>query len=220
MLMNYELMLPDQIRNAIKEGWPVVLPLGVIEYHGEHCTDGRRTLLVVKALEWLEKEMPLVILPPFHYGAASHAVAPPENNGTIHIGPNVLIFLGKSCLPACCASGSGIFTGSFIIKAKTLPPACRRISPSNWPRASPYLIFWRKRKARDGGDKRAWRITMPNMSRARIPLVGSFHPLMGPESLRLFPADHAGKQETSLMMAFCPGRGEYAEVFRRALVCP
>ncbi len=32
--MRFELMFPDQIRKAIKEHWPVVLPLGVLEYHG------------------------------------------------------------------------------------------------------------------------------------------------------------------------------------------
>ena len=34
--MRYEMMLPHQIRRAIDENWPVVLPLGVLEYHGEH----------------------------------------------------------------------------------------------------------------------------------------------------------------------------------------
>ena len=38
--MRFELMFPDQIRKAIKERWPVVLPLGVLEYHGEHSVMG------------------------------------------------------------------------------------------------------------------------------------------------------------------------------------
>ena len=29
--------------------------------------------------------MDLVILPAFHYGAASHAVEPPEGNGSVHV---------------------------------------------------------------------------------------------------------------------------------------
>lgn len=33
--MRYEMMLPHQIRRAIAENWPVVLPLGVLEYHGK-----------------------------------------------------------------------------------------------------------------------------------------------------------------------------------------
>src|SRR5262245_23486549 len=62
--MRYEMMLPHQIRTAIKQRWPVVLPVGVLEYHGEHLAVGLDTLVVAKALEALEKEMDLVILPP------------------------------------------------------------------------------------------------------------------------------------------------------------
>src|SRR5260370_34745531 len=65
--------LPD---SHLAENWPVVLPLGVLEYHGEHMAVGMDTLAVIKALELLEGGMDLVILPPFYYSAASHAVAP------------------------------------------------------------------------------------------------------------------------------------------------
>ena len=89
--MRYELMLPHQIRKAIKENWPVVLPVGVLEYHGEHLAVGLDTLVVVKALELLEKEIDLIILPPFYYGASSYAVEPPEGNGSLHVGADKLI---------------------------------------------------------------------------------------------------------------------------------
>ena len=83
--MRYELMLPHQIRTAIAENWPVVLPLGVLEYHGEHMAVGMDTLAVVKMLELIEKEIDIVILPPFYYGAASYAVEPPEGNGSVQV---------------------------------------------------------------------------------------------------------------------------------------
>jgi len=35
--MRYEMMFPGQIRKAIKESWPVVLSVGVLKYHAEHC---------------------------------------------------------------------------------------------------------------------------------------------------------------------------------------
>ena len=88
--MRYEMMLPGQIRRAIEENWPVVLPLGVLEYHGEHMAVGMDTLVVIKVLERLEKEMNIVILPPFYYGAASYAVEPPEGNGSIQVNQQVL----------------------------------------------------------------------------------------------------------------------------------
>ena len=44
--MRYELMRPSQIREAIKRRTPVVLPLGVLEYHSEHLPVGMDTLAV------------------------------------------------------------------------------------------------------------------------------------------------------------------------------
>jgi creatinine amidohydrolase len=65
--MRYEMMLPYQLRQAIDENWPVVLPMGVLEYHSEHLALGMDTLVVIRALELIEKEMDLVILPAFYY---------------------------------------------------------------------------------------------------------------------------------------------------------
>ena len=75
--MRYELMLPHQIRTAIEADLPVILPIGVLEYHGEHMAVGMDTLAVTRVFDRLETEMDLVILPPFSYGAASYAVEPP-----------------------------------------------------------------------------------------------------------------------------------------------
>ena len=83
--MRYELMFPDQLRQAIDANTPAVMAIGVMEYHSEHCCVGVDTLVVTRALELLEKQMKLVILPPFVYGTASYAVAPPERKGTISI---------------------------------------------------------------------------------------------------------------------------------------
>jgi creatinine amidohydrolase len=83
--MRYEMMLPHELRRAIEECWPAILPVGVLEYHGEHLALGMDTLVVVKALEILEGEADLVLLPPFYYGASSYAVAPPEGNGSVNV---------------------------------------------------------------------------------------------------------------------------------------
>ena len=88
--MRYEMMLPHQIRAAIAANVPAVLPLGVLEYHGEHLAVGMDTLAVTKALDVLEKEAEIVILPPFYYGAASYAVAPPEGTGSVQVDSDVL----------------------------------------------------------------------------------------------------------------------------------
>ena len=53
--MRFELMLPYQIKDAISKKTPVVLPIGVMEYHGEHMAVGMDTLAVTKVLDRLEK---------------------------------------------------------------------------------------------------------------------------------------------------------------------
>ena len=93
--MRFEMMLPHQIRNAIDKSWPVVLPLVVLEYHGEHLAVGLDTLIVVKAVELLEREINMVVLPAFYYGASSHAVEPPERNGSLHVDADTLYPLAR-----------------------------------------------------------------------------------------------------------------------------
>ncbi len=48
-------------------------------------------LVVTECLARLEAEMDLVILPPFWYGAASHAVAGPEGTGSLHVDAETLV---------------------------------------------------------------------------------------------------------------------------------
>ncbi len=101
----HELMLPHQVRAAIEARWPVVLPLGVLEYHGEHLALGMDTLAVIKILEVLETEMNLVVLPPFYYGASSYAVELPEGNGSIHDGAEKLFPLAQELFRALLRVG-------------------------------------------------------------------------------------------------------------------
>ena len=82
--MRLELMRGGQLRKAIAENLPLVIPAGVLEYRGEHRGLGCDTLVVTRALELLEVQLPLVIAPAFHYGPASYAVAEPEM-GTIDV---------------------------------------------------------------------------------------------------------------------------------------
>lgn len=84
--MQYLNMLPYQIREAIDRNVPVVLPLGVVEYHAEHLPLGVDCFTCINFIERVEKRHPeMVVLPPFYYGAASLAVAKPERNGTVHV---------------------------------------------------------------------------------------------------------------------------------------
>lgn len=203
--MRYELMRPPQIRQAIAEKWPVVLPLGVLEYHGEHLPVGTDTLAVVKALELLENEMPLIILPPFYYGAASYAVEPPEEKGTIHVNSDELLPLARGLFRSLLRVGFRNIhffihhqSENFAVGMPTdlaLKLAARqaifefleREGGEGWWGDSKMADYYAQQSA--GDDPFNW-------------IQG--HPLMAFDPATPFPFDHAGEGETSLMMALCP----------------
>lgn len=203
--MRYELMWPDQIREAIDHNTPVALALGVIEYHSEHLTTGVDTLLPQRALELLEEEFPLVILPPFFYGAGTYAVAPPERNGGIHIDSAVLNLFARQLFYNLLRIGfrnihvfvhhqsenfaNGMPTDlSFKLAARQeIFAFVERTRGDGWWGDNSSASYYEDHDA--GSDPFSWI---------------NFHPFLSAEAQKLYPIDHAGVEETSLMMAFCP----------------
>ena len=203
--MRYEMMFPDQIRAAIDNNVPVVLALGVLEYHGEHMTPGVDTLLVIHAIDIIEKEIPLVILPPFYYGSSSFAVESPERNGTIHVDSQILQPLARQLFynllrigfrnvhvfihHQCENFAEGMPTDlAFKLAAKQeIFAFIEREKGEGW---------WGENASADYYENHAVGDNQFNWIR--------IHPFMNKEAQLKFPIDHAGEQETSLMMAFCP----------------
>lgn len=82
--MRMELTRYAELEKAKKERWPLIISVGTMEYHGPHCALGCDTLIVNGLLEILEKERDIVIAPPMWYGVSSYAVAGPGKN-TINV---------------------------------------------------------------------------------------------------------------------------------------
>ncbi len=203
--MRYEMMLPRQIRAAIAANTPVVLPLGVLEYHGEHLGVGMDTLAVTCALDVLDKEADLVILPPFYYGAASYAVEPPEGTGSVQVDSTALhpfareLFTGllrvgfrnihafihhqtenfATGMPTDLAFKFGARQAIFAFLEKT--------RGEGWWGDAKMADYYAQQAG--GGDPFNWI---------------KIHPLMTRETIGQYPFDHAGEGETSLMLAMCP----------------
>ena len=203
--MRYEMMFPDQIRKAIKESWPVVLPVGVLEYHAEHCVVGVDTLLVVKAVELLEKEIDMVILPPFYYGAASYAVEPPENNGSVQIDSSAIHPFARELFRSLLRIGFGnihIFIHHQSENFSTGMP-----TDLAFKLAARQMIFEfiEKEKGEGWWGSNSMENYYAEHASGTDPFSWiKFHPFMDEKTQKKYPIDHASLQETSLMMAFCP----------------
>lgn len=203
--MRYELMLPHQIREAIAQNWPVVLPLGVLEYHGEHLAVGMDTLAVVRLLDILEGEMGLVILPPFYYGAASYAVEPPEGNGSLHVDAEKLFPFAQEMFKGLLRIGFRNI--HFFIHHQTENFTVGMPTDLAFKFAARQAIFAFLEKERGegwwGSDKMAGYYAQQSAGDDPFNWIKG-HPLMTPEIIAQFPFDHAAQGETSLMMALCP----------------
>jgi len=203
--MRYELMLPREIRAAVDGRWPIVLPLGVLEYHGEHMAVGMDTLAVIQILEILEKEANLVVLPPFYYGAASYAVKPPERTGTLHIDAETLVPLAKAMFTGLLRIGFRNIhvvihhqTENFTVGMPTdlaFKLAARQAifafleaeRGEGWWGAESMAGYYKQQST--GDDPFNWI---------------KAHPLMPASDMEGYPFDHAGLGETSLLMALLP----------------
>jgi creatinine amidohydrolase len=199
------MMLPHQVRTAIANHWPAVLPLGVLEYHGEHMAIGMDTLAVTGILDILEKEMDLVILPAFYYGAASYAVEPPEGTGSLHVDAEALLPFAKSMFKGLLRVGFRNI--HVVIHHQTENFAAGMPTDLAFKFAARQAIFAFLENERGegwwGSEKMADYYAQQSAGDDPINWIKA-HPLMHPAKMNGYPFDHAGQGETSLMMDLFP----------------
>ena len=203
--MRYELMLPHQLRRAIDGNWPVVLPLGVLEYHGEHMAFGMDTIAVIKVVELMEAEMDIVILPPFYYGAASYAVESPERNGSVQVDAGKLMPFAEELFFGLLRIG---FRNMHVfVHHQTENFGAGMPTDLAFKLAARQAIFRFLEKERGEGwwgDKKMADYYAQHATGSDPFNWIKAHPLMTADIMREYPFDHAGIGETSLMMALCP----------------
>jgi creatinine amidohydrolase len=77
-------LLPHQLKEAIDEGWSLLVPTGCIEYHGPHMALGLDTILVDELLRRVAERVKCIVAPPFWYGPTGYAVTGPTQ-GTVDV---------------------------------------------------------------------------------------------------------------------------------------
>jgi creatinine amidohydrolase/Fe(II)-dependent formamide hydrolase-like protein len=203
--VRYEMMLPYQIRQAIEEKWPVVLPLGVLEYHSEHLGVGMDTFAVDRSLALLEKEMNLVVLPAFYYGSASYCVAPAKGNGSVQVESENLIPFARDLFKSLLRIGFRNI--HFIVHHQSENFADGMPTDLAFKTAAKQAIF--EQLATERGEGWWGDESMADYYARHGSGDNPFnwikgHPLMDQDIIARYDFDHAGIGETSLMMALCP----------------
>ncbi|MFN0115186.1 MAG: creatininase family protein [Paracoccaceae bacterium] len=213
--MRLELMRPGGIRDAIATDLPLVLPLGVLEYHGEHLPCGMDMLAVARILDRIEAAHPdrVILAPAFPYGAASFAVAGPEGTGTLQVGPEALVPFAEALFAGLLRIGfrnihaiihhqtenfvQGMPTDlSFRLAArKAIFAHLERTRGEGWWGAAGMAAYYDDHAK--GANQFNW---------VRV------HPLMDEAIIAAHPFDHAGPGETALMLALAPETVEMASV--------
>lgn len=204
--MRYEMMLPHQIRTAIGDGWPVVLPLGVLEYHGEHIAVGMDTLAVVKIVEILEKEIDLVVLPPFYYGAASYAVEAPEGKGSLHVGAETLLPFAQEMFRGLLRIGFRNIHAFIHHQTENFAIGMPTDLAFKFAARQALFAFLEKERGEGwwGDAKMAEYYQQQSAGDDPFNWI-KIHPLLTAEMIeKQYPFDHAGEGETSLMLSLCP----------------
>ncbi len=203
--MRYELMLPHQIRHAIAQNWPVVLPLGVLEYHGEHLAVGMDTLAVTRVLDRLEREADIVILPPFYYGTSSYAVAGPEGNGTVDVPGDRLFPFAQSLFASLLKIGFRNIHGFIHHQSENFAAGMPTDLAFKFAARQAIFAFLERERGEGWWGDASMADYYSKQAESADPFNWiQVHPLLDAEAIKQFPFDHAGEGETSLMLELCP----------------
>ena len=202
--MKYLYMNPTQIRDAIKRRIPVVLPIGVIEYHAEHLPVGVDFFVAEKVIDTVEQERPndVVVLPPFYYGTATTAVAAPENNGTINVRPEKIIPVAEEIFRGLLTVGFRNIHCFVAHQTEEFYQGMPTDLAFRFAGRRAIFAFLERTKGRGWWGNPAMKDYYLNPESNYFDWIqihtnsGEFH--------KVYPGDHAGKAETSEIMALYP----------------
>jgi creatinine amidohydrolase len=101
---HYEMMRPGEIQAAVDQGQPLLIPIGVLEYHGPQNPIGLDALICQGIADRVQKEIPCVVTPTFFFNATG-SWAGGLREGEIELdGPTIYQF-AKPILKAFFAQG-------------------------------------------------------------------------------------------------------------------
>ncbi len=209
--MRFEYCMPDTVAKIKKNRLPLIFAGGTIEYHGAHCGLGCDTMIVEGLLCELEKRKEIVIAPPVWYSPSSYAVAD-ESSSTVHVEENsfenYVYYIYKSLLASGYRNIYTVIHHQF--EQESLMPMTLSYMKAAKRATMDFLEktrgqgWWGSDKSKeyynqlDSSDNPfSWIKVIPTMNKAVQDATGY---------------DHAGKFETSLLMALYPDAVDLSKV--------
>ncbi|QJD84566.1 creatininase family protein [Cohnella herbarum] len=197
-MMQLTHMRPDQIQEAVRNGTPVVMAAGVIEYHGYHLPIGTDILLASHVAEEAARRSGSIVAPPLAYGPTLSWAGGPDE-GEIDFDPAAFKGYVKEALRGLLKIG---FRRIYILQhhqgAEGLQSLACRMAAAELIRetTAAWGAGW-GRKAPDDTPE-------PNIfGLIKVAGLDDFGDYAAGNPERM-PVGHAGKGETQLMMAAAP----------------
>jgi creatinine amidohydrolase len=191
-------MRPEQLRDAVARNVPVLIPAGVVEYHGPHLPIGTDFLIANAVCEEVERQCECVVGPPLSLGPTSEWAGGPED-GEIDFDPEALFVYAREMLRRIAAMG---FRRIYVLQHHQGPEGLQSLCIK---RAAAELVretthTWGARYGRKDSD--TW--PLPNLfRRVQVAHIDSFCEYPAPDAERV-PIGHGGRGETQLIMAALP----------------
>ena len=197
-------MFYDQLEDTKSRKVPFIIPIGTVEYHGKHASCGLDTMVIDGVLRELGKTKEIVVCPTIWYGVSSYAVAGPES-GTIHVDVNAyeeyIYCILKSMVRGgvkniYCIPHHQTEAGLLMPMSLACQKAAKRVIMEymeetlgeGWWGSDAYAEYYENLGSAD--DPFSYIKVLPLMDREAIQKSGGI--------------DHAGKFETSMLMALYP----------------
>jgi creatinine amidohydrolase len=191
-------MRPEQVRDAVARNVPVLIPAGVVEYHGPHLPIGTDFLIANAVCEEVERRCECVLAPPLSMGPTTEWAGGPED-GEIDFDPEALFRYAKELLRRIAAMGFGrIYVLQHHQGPEGLQSLCIKRAAGELVRETAHT--WGARHGRR--DPSTW--PHPDLYHwVQVAHIDSFSDYPSPDAERV-PVGHGGRGETQLIMAALP----------------
>jgi creatinine amidohydrolase len=193
--MKLKHMRPDQLKDAVARGCPLLVPAGCIEVHGPHMAIGHDTLIVEEVCRRIAAQVDCVIAPSIEYGPTGYAVSGPEE-GTIDVDYASFGLYSKSILRAFCEMNFRTIVVIIMHQGMDGPLALAL------RKGAAELAFERRLETRERGWWGARRPTPEEDHETWGRIV--VRPMILPAATPPANGDHAGYYETSFLLAAHP----------------